>query len=186
MNKYALMARDHWEQYAPSQVEELETPTEFFTKLGEEAEAQVQQIESHLEASLPSDLPYLEKVAQLRAITKQAEDAVLPELIYSVTPDQGSAEELDKLLGELPGWQGISSAIGMIEQQAFSQETGEYLPDQEQEHEMEVLNQLDQLLRTIPDPYEMTPEDVEPKLQELKSFVLKHRQILDPRHELQL
>ena len=119
MNKYGLMAREHWSRHAPSRFATLEDPEQYFTDLGETAAAQIEQLSVSLERSLPADLEYLDRVAQLRAIWKQAEDAVLSELVYSVEAEPSSlAEELETMLGSLPSASMIENELQAIQEQA--------------------------------------------------------------------
>lgn len=100
MNLYGLMARDHWQKYAPSRYATLEDPQEFFTQLGESVLTQVVRISTALERGLSQDMPYLERAAQLRAVQRQAEEIALADLVYTVEPETSLAEELDELLGQ--------------------------------------------------------------------------------------
>lgn len=168
MNKYALMARDHWTKYAPNRVAAMgENATEFFTHLGEQAATEVEATSQALEAELPSDLPYLERVARLRSIQKQAEDATLPELIFLVDPELSVTEELDALLGELPTAAHLIAERRQIEWAATDQAELEgwdspvYSEDQELE-----LARIDAML-TLIDPAPRVEELTEPEARDL-------------------
>lgn len=112
MNRYGLMAQDHWRTHAPGRYASLEDPTAFFTELGESVLAQVQQTAASMERDLSPDVLYLERVAQLRAVQVQAEEIALADLVYSVEPESTSlVEELETLLGQLPSSSMIEQAL---------------------------------------------------------------------------
>lgn len=89
MNHYGVIARTHWETYAPSRVAALPDPTEFFTDLGAQVEAQVTELAARL-ASMTSDSSeetYLEKVARLQTARRTAEEVVMAELVWTRDPE---------------------------------------------------------------------------------------------------
>lgn len=103
MNRYGVLAREHWEKYAPSRVEALEDPEGFFTEMGEQVQGQVQAIAQQLEISTPAEQEYQARVAQLTGFRRQAEEQVLAEMVYSVeTEHTSSNEELTDILFDLP------------------------------------------------------------------------------------
>jgi len=119
MNKYALIAQEHWRKHAPTRYEALENSEEFFEQLGESAAVQIDQMASSLERQVPQDLPYLERVGQFQAIRLQAEEAVLTDLVYSVESESTSlAEELEGMLGDLPSPRAIQDTIDQLREQA--------------------------------------------------------------------
>lgn len=102
MNKYTLIAQEHWKTHAPSRYANLTDPETFFQTMGESAANQVDQIAASLEARLAPDLPYLERVGQMNAIRLQAEESVLSDLVYSVESDRTSlVAELEQMIGDL-------------------------------------------------------------------------------------
>lgn len=116
MNRYALLALSHWQTHAPARCAALEDPTSFFETLGNTAAAQIQVLSDRLEQDLPRELAYLNRVAQLRAIQKQAEEQVLSELVFWVEPEISTlVEELGQLLAELPGAGMIEDSLQRIE-----------------------------------------------------------------------
>lgn len=118
MNRYALMAQEHWKKYAPNRYAALEHPETFFEELGESAQAQVDQAADAMESQIPQDLPYLERVGQLRAARMQAEEIALQDLVYSVEPESTDlGEELADLVGSFPTPAMLENSIRRIEDQ---------------------------------------------------------------------
>lgn len=116
MNRYGLLAQEHWTRTAPSRVAEMDDPTTFFAELGEQIALEVDAIEEHLRSQLSPELPPLERIANERAILKQAEDAVLPELVYSVEPETSLEEELREAMGQLPGSDRLEELLERLEE----------------------------------------------------------------------
>ena len=89
MNRYATMAMQHWERHAPSLVAGLPDPTRFFSDLGAEVEAQVNDLAVRI-ASLRqpcSTEPYLEKVSRFQTARRTAEEVVMAELVWIKDPE---------------------------------------------------------------------------------------------------
>lgn len=123
MNRYGATAKAHWEKYAPSRYQALENPDEYFTDLGEQIEAQVQTIALQLEQSEPASSEYLDRVAQLTGFRRLAEEQVLAELVYSVTPEATSTSaELEEMLDGLPSVWSLDRLIADLEVE--QEETG--------------------------------------------------------------
>ena len=102
MNKYGLLAQEHWQRYAPNRYASLENPAEYFAELGEAISDEIAAISGHLQRQLPNDLEFMDRLGQMNMIRHQAEEKVLSELVYSVEVETGIFEELSELLGQLP------------------------------------------------------------------------------------
>lgn len=140
MNRYALIAQEHWKKYAPSRYAALEDPEDFFEKLGESAEAEIDLVTDALERQIPSDLPYLERVGQLRAARAQAEEVTLSEMVYSVTPEPANlGEELTDLLMRFPAVSQLEDLIAQINSEAET--AAEELVEQGQPYQLVYLEQ---------------------------------------------
>lgn len=90
MNRYAMIAKEHWERYAPSLVAALPDRTRFFTDLGAEVEAQVSDLTDRLARMTAGDSSaesYLEKVARLQTARRTAEEVVMAELVWTRDPE---------------------------------------------------------------------------------------------------
>lgn len=175
MNRYGMMARDHWRTYAPIRYAALEDPQEYFTQVGEQIAAQVEQVSSQLQANLPADLPYLEKVGQLQAIQRQAEEVALTDQVYSLEPETSQVEELEQMLADLPNPADISQMINHINDQAEDLAEMEGWPEpilsQEQQEQVRYLEKLRPLIQDV-DPRAMNEAEIRNRiltLQELKT-----------------
>lgn len=162
MNRYGLIARDHWQAHAPARYESLENPEEYFTALGESVLAQVDQTARDLERQLPTDLPYLERVAQLRAVQLQAEELALADLVYSVEPESTDlVEELEMLLDQLPSTSMIRDALATLDlqiQEDADRERRRALPTDEQSTRR---RQLEDLLPLVSGPDPQTQDEAQ-------------------------
>lgn len=114
MNKYAILAQEHWKKVAPARYRELENPVEYFTDLGDQVLAQISAILDQTERKVDPDLPYLEKVGTLNALRRQAEEVVLTDLVYSVPIENSLMEELDQMLGCLPSDSMLSEILSKV------------------------------------------------------------------------
>jgi hypothetical protein len=104
MNRYGMLALEHWTKSAPSKVAQLENPSEFFEDLGEQVGERVATLSREIEAQTPAKPDFMDQVRQLTAIRKQAEEIVLTDLVW-LAPDQveyDEAEAASQELGELP------------------------------------------------------------------------------------
>jgi hypothetical protein len=80
-NPYGRLARKHWAMWRPNELSQIPDPAEFFSRLGLEAEAQIDQLAADLAGDDPGGEGYLEKVGRLRMARATAESQVLRELI---------------------------------------------------------------------------------------------------------
>jgi hypothetical protein len=80
-NPYGQMARRHWAKWRPNELSQIPDLAEFFSRLGLEAEAQIDQLAADLAGDDPGGEGYLEKVGRLRMARATAESQVLRELI---------------------------------------------------------------------------------------------------------
>ncbi len=104
MNRYGILAREHWTTHAPSRVNQLENPDEFFTELGEQVSERVASLSMILEQEHQPSPNYLDQVGRLNAIRKQAEEVALKDLVW-LAPEQVEYDEVEAAsqeLGELP------------------------------------------------------------------------------------
>ena len=99
MNKYAHMAARHWERFLPDRLHAIpeNERNAFFTGLGEQAAAEIEELQTRLAGPDPVGEEYLEKVGRLNAARMQAEEVVLRELIL---PAPEAQEEEDDSLSE--------------------------------------------------------------------------------------
>ena len=86
MNRYAILARDHWKAQLPKKYRALSDPETFFTDLGEEIEQRVDELMEARRPQLGSD--YLKNLQQLNWAKKEAEDEALRELAFLAPEEQ--------------------------------------------------------------------------------------------------
>ena len=113
MNRYALMARDHWGLWLPTTVARMSDPTEFFTELGLQVEHAVNARAAELAGPDTAGEGYLEKLGRLRMARFDAEAAVLREMVL-LPPEPGHPQADPELedtegpsrppTGESDGW----------------------------------------------------------------------------------
>ncbi|MFF1831122.1 TnpV protein [Paenarthrobacter sp. NPDC058040] len=90
MNKYGRQAQEAWKIASPTRYGEIQNPEEFFTKLGEQAQERVDELQVKIAGPDPKGEGYLEKVGRLNAARGQAEEIVRYELL---SPPETEAEE---------------------------------------------------------------------------------------------
>lgn len=163
MNSYGLTAMQVWQRHAPARVAAMSDPTSYFTDLGEQIAQEVSEIATALETDLPTTLTYLERVGQTATIQKQAEEAVMADLVYGplqIDPTgEDLAEQLEMILGQLPTAAMIEDQIQRIQQQAEDQADQDGLPRPIlTSHQSEQLAALQDLLPLVTgDPGRMSP-----------------------------
>jgi len=175
MNKYGLIAQEHWKKFAPTRYATLTKPDEYFQSVGESAASQIDQIASSLERQLDPNLPYLERVGQMNSIRLQAEEAVLNDLVYSIESEQPSlAAELEEMLGDLPTPAAILAAMDRIREDAEDEAEREHsstpILSEAQEAKLDQLNALLPLVSMQDQPDEMTEAAVRDRILVLRPF----------------
>jgi hypothetical protein len=96
MNKYGRMAIRHWQTFLPDRLRAIpeSDQTRFFTELGEQAAAEIEELQMQLAGPDPVGEGYLEKVGRLNAARMQAEEKVLAELILLAPEEQDEDDSL--------------------------------------------------------------------------------------------
>ena len=92
MNRYGTRAREHWQRYRPSEYAQIQDPTTFFTRLGEEMSARINALSLSLAGDDPGDEGFLEKVGRLNMSRLQAEDQVMREMLAPSEEDEAELE----------------------------------------------------------------------------------------------
>ena len=95
MNKYGLIAQDHWKTAAPNRYADLPNPEQYFEELGEQMLSQVDGLSVQLAGPDPAGETYLEKVGRLTMAKRQAEEIVLADLVW-ITPELSADEEREE------------------------------------------------------------------------------------------
>ena len=113
MNRYALMARDHWGLWLPTTVTQMSDPEKFFTDLGLQVERAVDARAAELVGPDTAGEGYLAKLGRLRMARFDAEAMVLGEMVL-LPPEPGhpqadpetedSEDPAGQLMGNSDGW----------------------------------------------------------------------------------
>ena len=90
MNKYGRQAQEAWKEASPTRYSQIQDPEDFFTRLGEEAQEQVDGLLLKIAGPDPQGETYLEKVGRLNAARNQAEEIVRYDLL---SPPETEDEE---------------------------------------------------------------------------------------------
>lgn len=121
MNQYGTRAKEHWQHHRPQAYAALTNPEEYFTQMGEEIATAIAALTPTLAGpDLPGEA-YLDKVARVKAATRQAEEIAIaespmyatPELTFSEWEDT-TPDTLDALLAWV--WARRSELEGLDEQ----------------------------------------------------------------------
>lgn len=120
-NIYGRKAKEHWERVAPIRYAEIPNPDHFFEELGEQVLTQVDLVATSLERKLSVDLPYLERVGQLNAIRKQAEEIVLSDLVW-IQPELSEDEAREEWAATQPSVETLADwAYKMQDSETFGE-----------------------------------------------------------------
>ena len=92
MNQYAAMAERHWRRCRPSRVAEMDDPGSFFSNLGEEVAAQIEDLTADLAGDDPPGETFMEKVGRLNMARLRAEEIVLRETVL-LPPEPGMEDD---------------------------------------------------------------------------------------------
>jgi hypothetical protein len=92
MNRYGLMARQHWERWLPDRYAAIEDPGSFFTDLGRQVAERVELLAPRLAGDDQPGEGYLGKAGRLGQARRQAEEIVLAEMVL-LEPEPGTGEE---------------------------------------------------------------------------------------------
>lgn len=107
MNVYGERARDFMRLHSPTRLSSIPDPEAFFTSLGEEIAAQVDDLEEALAGAAPAGEGYVERMGRLGMARLMAEERVLTELVYSTSEDQEEGPETEETgadVGTRPVW----------------------------------------------------------------------------------
>jgi hypothetical protein len=88
------MAERHWRRWLPSRVAVMNDPSSFFSVLGEEVAARIEDLAADLAGNDPSGETYMQKVGRLNMARLRAEEIVVPELVL-LPPEPGLEEPED-------------------------------------------------------------------------------------------
>jgi hypothetical protein len=92
MNRYGLMARQHWATWLPSRYAQIEDPEGFFTDLGRQVAERIDQLALQVAGDDQPGEGYLGKAGRLGQARRQAEEIVLAELVL-LDPEPGMEDQ---------------------------------------------------------------------------------------------
>lgn len=81
MNQYGRQALNHWRTELPRRFAQIEDPESFFTTLGDEMAAQVDQLTQALAGPDPAQEDFMDKLGRLNAARAAAEEQVIRETL---------------------------------------------------------------------------------------------------------
>jgi hypothetical protein len=93
MNQYGHQAMKHWQQWLPKRYAALESPQEFFSKLGEEVLQEIDTLTTALAGKEPPGEEFLAKVQRLQMAKFNATEQVVREMVL-IEPEESDAEEM--------------------------------------------------------------------------------------------
>jgi hypothetical protein len=85
--RLAAMAEKHYREFLPEAVATLDDPTEFFLRLGADAQTEIETLAEALRGPDPTDEPFAEKMARYNVARQTAESEVIREMVL-VSPTQ--------------------------------------------------------------------------------------------------
>ena len=77
MNRYASLARQHWETYWVDELARIKDRDTFFAQLGEQISYQIAELTRELQRGSPPDEAYLAKAERFRRARQVAEEQIL-------------------------------------------------------------------------------------------------------------
>lgn len=98
MNRYGVIAREHWARWLPRRSAAIEDPDSFFSDLGSQAEARIDSLAAGLAGDDQPGEGFLGKAGRLGEARHRAEQIVLAEDIL-LPPEPGAdpdEEEADR------------------------------------------------------------------------------------------
>ena len=113
MNRYGLMAKDHWARWLPTRYATLVASGQveaFFTDLGEQTAARVAALADSMAETTPDspDSGYLARAGRLRAIQQAAEEQVLAELVLLPAERAEGEQEVED---DEAGWAAVRAQM---------------------------------------------------------------------------
>jgi hypothetical protein len=92
MNRYGVMAREHWARWLPTRYAAINNPDSFFSDLGTRVEQRIDSLAAELAGDDPPGEDYLGKAGRLGEARHRAEQIVLTgEVLFD--PEPGADED---------------------------------------------------------------------------------------------
>jgi hypothetical protein len=102
MNRYGVIAQQHWTRWLPRQYAAISDPDRFFTTLGEEVARRIDDLTDELVGEIRQSDTYLAHVGRLFAARAIAEELVLPERVLP-DPELAGDDNQDGQVDVKPG-----------------------------------------------------------------------------------
>ncbi len=104
MNRYAVMAQDHWIRWLPTRYVAISDPDSFFSDLGIRAEQRIESLAANLAGDDQPGESYLEKAGRLGEARHRAEQIVLAEEILLDPEQEADEDETEEPSTPDPTW----------------------------------------------------------------------------------
>ncbi len=92
MNRYGLMAQQHWARWLPARYATIEDPDSFFSDLGTQVAERIDTLALQLAGDDQPGEGYLGKAGRLGQARLQAEEIVLADMVL-LEPEPGTDED---------------------------------------------------------------------------------------------
>jgi hypothetical protein len=92
MNRYGLMAQQHWARWLPTRYATIENPDSYFSDLGKQVADRIDQLALRLAGDDQPGEGYLGKAGRLGQARHQAEEIILTELVL-LDPEPGAQDD---------------------------------------------------------------------------------------------
>lgn len=92
MNRYGLMAQQHWARWLPARYAAIEDPASFFSDLGIQVAERIDALALSLAGDNQPGEGYLGKAGRLGQARRQAEEIVLADMVL-LDPEPGAEED---------------------------------------------------------------------------------------------
>jgi hypothetical protein len=99
MNRYGAMALAHMKTYLPDRYRHIADPQSYFRSVGDEATAQVDELQAVLAGTGPAEEDYLGRLRRETRAQREAEETVLAELVFLPPETAASQEEATTAVG---------------------------------------------------------------------------------------
>ena len=119
---YTAMVARYWTQHRPQATALLPDPQGFFQDLGAQINAAISSLALQMQGTDRPGETTPQKVGRLHAITDQARERVLAELLYGpFPPELDPPAQLEQMLAELPSPEMVREDLFLIEEDAMTQ-----------------------------------------------------------------
>jgi hypothetical protein len=92
MNRYGMLAQEHWARWLPDRYAAIRDPGTFFSDLGTRVEQRIDNLAAELAGDDPPGEDYLAKAGRLGEARHRAEQIVLTEEVL-LDPEPGADED---------------------------------------------------------------------------------------------